>query len=61
LFDNLWGIKANTRLYSKILKYYAESENPTRFANRVDEQPTIDELILEGEQEIRKWNHLNRA
>ena len=60
-FDSLWGIRPNTRLYSKILKYYEDSENPTRLANRVDDQVTIDDLILKGEQEIRKWHPSNRA
>lgn len=61
LFDDLWGIKASTRLYSKILQYYRDSENPARLANRVDDQPSIDELILKGEQEIRKWHPMNDA
>jgi len=61
LFDDLWGIKANTGLYSKILQYYRDTENPTRIANRVHDQPSIDELILEGEQEIRKWHPMSGA
>ena len=59
LFDDLWGIKANTRLYSKIVQYYKDAENPARLANRVNDQQPIDELIFEGEQEIRKWHPAN--
>jgi hypothetical protein len=54
LFDSLWGIKTDTRLYSEILQHYKDTENPARLANRVHDQRSIDELILEGEQEIRK-------
>lgn len=61
LFDSLWGIKANTRLYSKIFQYYRDTEDPTRLANRIDDQPSIDELILAGEQDIRKWHPMNGA
>lgn len=61
LFDSLWGIKTDTRLYSKILHYYKDTENPARLANRVHDQRPIDELILEGEQEIRKWRSANGA
>ena len=32
LFDSLWGIKADTRLYSKILQYYIDTDNPARLA-----------------------------
>jgi hypothetical protein len=60
MFNNLWGIRPNTRLYSKVLKYYKDSENPARLANRVNDQVPIDDLILKGEQEIRKWHPSNR-
>jgi hypothetical protein len=61
LFDSLWGIRTDTQLYSKILQHYKDAENPARLANRVHDQRPIDELILEGEQEIRKWCPANGA
>jgi len=55
IFERQWGINPNSHLYSKITQYYSDSENSDRLANRVHDQPTIDDLILIGEHEIRKW------
>jgi hypothetical protein len=55
LFENIWGNETSKKLYQKIHNYYKNSDDPNRLCNRIDEQPSIDELIAIGEQEIREW------
>lgn len=56
LFENLRGTETRTRLHSKIREYCQDAENPSRVSNRTDDQPSIDELIADGEQKIREWH-----
>jgi hypothetical protein len=61
LFETLWGTEASTRLYVKIRKYYQDADNPSRVANRTNDQPSIDTLIVRGEQEIREWHPVDNV
>lgn len=61
LFSTLWGTEASTRLYVKIRKYYQDADNPSRVANRTNDQPSIDTLIVRGEQEIREWHPVDNV